>query len=235
MHQHLSRFWCVLKCLSVVWLLLLSSTRFHIVVLYSERGSFHKIRGEKFEPGSGLSHEAMIFKIHENSTCGHVWDVGDSLGSCAARNVKNYMACRDGFAKASLKSNTSLRYRAHIAWILVGKNRFKNFTVLRCALVSVGRLHFPFVQYEFISQLYISNGRASTKFVVKKNNRDQVWAMRLKIWKFMKIQRVDTSGTWKIRWGVALRAIFKSIWLVETVSQNQFRKAIFLYDTGHIL
>ena len=77
----------MLEILSVVWLSLLSSTSFHIVVSDSEPESFQKIRGEKFELASGLIHETEIWKIHENSTCGHVWDAKNALGSCAARNI----------------------------------------------------------------------------------------------------------------------------------------------------
>ena len=32
-----------------------------------------------------------ILEIHENMTSEHVWGLGNSLGACAARNVKNYM------------------------------------------------------------------------------------------------------------------------------------------------
>ena len=77
----------MLRCLSFVWLFLFSSTRFHIVVSYSERESFHKIRGGKFERGLGLAHEAKIMKIHENVEFGDVWDRENDVGSCAARNV----------------------------------------------------------------------------------------------------------------------------------------------------
>ena len=77
----------MLECLSVVWLFLLSSLRVHIVVSYSERESFHKIRGEKFKLPQGRSHGAKISKIHENATFGHGSDPKNALGSCAARNV----------------------------------------------------------------------------------------------------------------------------------------------------
>ena len=55
-----SHFWTLLKILSVVWLLLLSSPRFHIVVSDSDRESFHKIRGEKVMRGQGRSHGAKM-------------------------------------------------------------------------------------------------------------------------------------------------------------------------------
>ena len=53
----------------------------------SGRESFQKIRGEKFECGSGLTHGLENLKISENMTSGDVWDPENALGSCAARNV----------------------------------------------------------------------------------------------------------------------------------------------------
>ena len=59
----LSDFLSVCGTLSYVWVFLLSSLRFHIVVSDPATESFQKIRGEKFERGQGLSHDAGIRKI----------------------------------------------------------------------------------------------------------------------------------------------------------------------------
>ena len=77
----------MLRCLSVVWLFLLSSNRFHIVVSYSERRSFHKIRRENLKRGSGLTNDVKIMKIHENVEFRDVWDRENAVGSSGARNV----------------------------------------------------------------------------------------------------------------------------------------------------
>ena len=58
-----SDLWILRKIQSVVWIFLLSSLRFHIVVSDSERESFQKIRGEKFKLGPGLTHNVEIPKI----------------------------------------------------------------------------------------------------------------------------------------------------------------------------
>ena len=50
-----------------------------------------------------MGHEVEISKNHENSMSGDVWDAENVLGSCAARNISKYMACRDGLAKDSTR------------------------------------------------------------------------------------------------------------------------------------
>ena len=59
----ISRFWCVLRVLSVVLVFLLSSGRFNHAESYFQHGSFRKIHCEKFERLQGSTHGV---KIHEN-------------------------------------------------------------------------------------------------------------------------------------------------------------------------
>lgn len=49
---------CMLWILSGVWIFLLSSPRFYIVVAHSERESFQQIPGRRFERHSGLAYDA---------------------------------------------------------------------------------------------------------------------------------------------------------------------------------
>ena len=77
----------MLLILSVVFNFRLSSPSFDHEDSDSERESFRKTRGEKFEPGQALANEAKILKIHEHFEFCDVWRVKNALGSCAARNV----------------------------------------------------------------------------------------------------------------------------------------------------
>ena len=80
-------FSAVLKILSVIWLLLYSSLRCHIVVSHSEREVFKTHPGKRFVRHSGLALEAKSYKMQEQMSYGDVQGAKNVFGPSAACNV----------------------------------------------------------------------------------------------------------------------------------------------------
>ena len=73
-------------------------------------------------------------------------------GSCAARNVPNHMACRDGFvSNGSVLEQYCTTGGGKSGWNKALFFWFKNFTFLMCARMFVNRFQFPFAQSQFRS------------------------------------------------------------------------------------
>ena len=91
-------------------------------------------------------------KIHKNSPRGEGLRPQFRAGSCAARNVQNNMACRNGFvSNGSVFKQYCSTGGGQSGWKKGGFFWFKNFRFLMCARMFVNRFQFPFVQSQFWS------------------------------------------------------------------------------------
>ena len=91
------------ECLSVVWLLLLSSTSFDHENSDFEHERFQKIQCQKFELASGLSHGAKIQKNIEIIRVMMVWDHNFAWGLALRAMFEINMASKN-FLKACVKT-----------------------------------------------------------------------------------------------------------------------------------
>ena len=136
-------------------------------------------------------------KIYENSPRGEGLRLEFNVGSCAARNVQNNMACRDG-----LVSNVSVLEQYYYTVVAnLGEIRanllggfFHVFDV--CANVCQSFWFSFFPVPVLIMRIQILNTRGSRNFCVKSSSYAKVWAMARKFENSLKFITWWGSEAW---------------------------------------